>query len=234
MMSYSKRNFKTFAVHIAILSLIVLETLSLKSTESLFPTLSVRGNGIEITSGVLNVSKLNFTDFGVAKGNNEFSELPDDIHEFTIINTGSTQLDIVNISLTNQTSSEFFTIEEAPGGSLGSGESKTLKIGFTRVGYGIGIAEISIVTNDAANPNFTFFVKVDSQFCVTCDNTLHTGVMCEKCQPRYAPDSYPNCDVCVEPNMVDDCTSCRFPAADITNNCQTCTDPFRTPPRCIF
>lgn len=75
--------------------------------------------------------------------------------------------------------------------------------------------------------------------CSDCAGSRHTGTNCNNCKFQFSQDSFPNCDACAEPNMVngDDgepCGKCRFPAADISTNCTTCLNPLRTPPRCLF
>jgi hypothetical protein len=70
--------------------------------------------------------------------------------------------------------------------------------------------------------------------CDECADPRHTLPHCNACQAQFAQDSFPACDSCVEPNMNEDCSACRFPAADYGTFCTTCLNPIRTPPRCLF
>lgn len=69
--------------------------------------------------------------------------------------------------------------------------------------------------------------------CDTCLDEKHTGEACGECKPQFKQDTYPSCNQCVNTFLGENCASCIFPLADYSTFCTTCTQPLRTPPRCL-
>lgn len=182
----------------------------------------------------------NGTGWGVYQGRSDFSDTVIDTRTYRIRNSGEEPLQITGISIQNfggidsLGGNTFFSIVKNPDNVVAPGEHTEFRLGFSRINLGVVVAEIKISSNDPDIPDFRFYISANSQYCPECDNERHTGLLCDKCAEQFAQDSYPACDVCVEPNMVDDCTRCRFPAADYSTFCTTCLNPLRSPPRCLF
>ncbi len=164
----------------------------------------IEGNGNNIPSNQINVTSQLKTYFGVYQGTRTFSNIPDSTVFFLIRNNGASNLNISNAQITNISSANFFSITTNPAATVAPGATTSIGISFTRVKYGVAMAEITISSDDPATPEYKFYVHANSEAC-ECPGHFYT----------------PDCSACINPSLV------------YSDNCESCSNG-RTPPLCIF
>jgi len=119
---------------------------------SIDPDISIKGRGIVITSGSTTTSTNDDTDYG------DSNLGKDNIHEFTIANSGGGTLNISAIEISGTDSTEFIKQTPVPS-SVPATSSDTFKIAFHPTSEGVKNATVTVITNDKDTPNYTFVIS---------------------------------------------------------------------------
>ncbi|MCA0131918.1 choice-of-anchor D domain-containing protein [Winogradskyella alexanderae] len=120
-------------------------------TSNALAEIAVSGNGYEIENGDTTPSLTDHTDFGSVNLNETKSKI------FTVLNTGSVNLEITDIILSNTTD---FSIVGTPSPStLNPDESITFEVAFNTSSIGLKNSTITIENNDADEFSFQFVIQ---------------------------------------------------------------------------
>ncbi|MEL6390281.1 MAG: hypothetical protein AAFQ02_08950, partial [Bacteroidota bacterium] len=212
-------------------------------------SLSLTSNNEVIPFDSRDFNLSNNTDFGDFDGGLNFSNSVVQEHTYTIENIGSSELVISAISIQNFNSEDFFSLRSTFSGTIQPNQSATFTIGFSRLALGIGIAKVTIGSNDPNRATFMFLVKGDSDLCecpnprignfpdcdeclpgfrgfpdcTTCSDPKHTGTACDSCLPQFT--NYPECNQCANSKHTGaDCDSC-LPQFTNYPECNQCSNP---------
>lgn len=148
----------------------IIKCIVLLSVTLLYPTekvlkaqqLNVTGNGQEISNGSEDFSESNYTDFGIkAAGGDPIDK------EFTVKNTGSSDLTITSIELEDDQTS-YFEIEEDLDTTIPANGSDTFTIRFDPDDLGIGLAKVVIESNAPENDSYSFYITGNNSDCIQC------------------------------------------------------------------
>lgn len=126
----------------------------IQGTGTEVPEIAVSGNGTDITSGDIDASITDDTDFGNVFEGTLFKV-------FTITNSGSAVLNLSGSPVVDISGSSDFTISVQPTGSTvaASGGTETFTVLFTPTSEGVKTATISITNDDTDESPYTFLVQ---------------------------------------------------------------------------
>ncbi|WP_299526967.1 choice-of-anchor D domain-containing protein [Winogradskyella sp.] len=129
--------------------------------------ISVTGNGEDIANGDNTPSPTDHTDFGSANTNQTISKI------FTINNTGTADLEIANITLSNTT--DFNIVGNPYPTTINGSDSATFEVAVNSSTVGIKTSTVTIENNDTDESNFQFTIQasvVESFFDSDGDGVL--------------------------------------------------------------
>ncbi len=127
----------------------------LSSSNSNAQEIKILGNNIEIVDNDTSPSSIDYTNFGTAN----FGTLI--TRTYTISNTGSSNLIITNISLSNNTD---FSITGTPYSTpVNAGNSTTFTITFNSLTLGTKTSTITISNNDANESSYQFDIEAKAE-----------------------------------------------------------------------
>jgi len=112
-------------------------------------TLAISGNGNAVPIGAT-TSTLNFTDFET-----------NTLRVFTATNSGTNALHFGSINFTGANAAQF-SVNAMPASSIAASGSSTFSILFTPTAVGISSAVVNIISNDCANPNYSFVITASA------------------------------------------------------------------------
>ncbi|MDP5082261.1 MAG: choice-of-anchor D domain-containing protein [Winogradskyella sp.] len=118
------------------------------------PSIKVFSNAIEIPFGDTNPFVINNTDYGSADLGTTISR------KFTIINSGTSQLNISDIILSN--ASDFSIVGTPHSNAIPELESTTFNIRYNSISSGVSNTTVSIYTNDVNKNPFHFVIKAEA------------------------------------------------------------------------
>jgi len=118
------------------------------------PEIAVLGNGLEIPDGKSSSEYDDNTYFGYLDvGSSDRID-----NEFTIVNRGTSPLELNRIELTGEHASDF-SLRPFDSTPLNPGENLTLSVSFTPIAPGIRNAFLRIENNDPSEPNHEFLLQ---------------------------------------------------------------------------
>ncbi|OIQ28278.1 MAG: hypothetical protein BM564_09400 [Bacteroidetes bacterium MedPE-SWsnd-G2] len=118
------------------------------------PEIEITGNNIVINSGDNSPEHIDFTDFGTTNIAGIVSKT------FEIENTGTTDLVISSVSLSNNTD---FSFASSPfTGVLASGNSTSITVQFNALTLGLKSSTITIINTDSDENPFTFEIEANA------------------------------------------------------------------------
>lgn len=126
--------------------------LRIKTTNALYPEITVKGNGIEIYDGDTTPSPADATDFGVVNISGGSVG-----HLFTIENQGSAVLTLDPLTLTG--SSDFKITQPLQTTTLNPGASTTFAVAFNPSSTGFKTATVILENNDSDEDPYNFVVQ---------------------------------------------------------------------------
>jgi hypothetical protein len=130
------------------------------------PEINVKGNNINIIDGDATPGTANNTDFGTVNNAGSVTK------SFVIQNTGAGNLTVSAINVTGTNAGEF-TLVTAPAFPLNIAESdsQTVSLKFSPVATGLRTATLTIINDDADEPEYNFAIQGRSENPTGIDKT---------------------------------------------------------------
>lgn len=123
------------------------------TVSSAAPEIDVMGNGVSIVDGDVSPTAGDDTDFGtIALGNN-------DVHTFTIDNSGTGTLNVTSIVMSGTNAADFAVGGITLPATVAAGASTTFTLTFTPAAAGVRTATIAINNDDADEGTYDYAVQ---------------------------------------------------------------------------
>ena len=151
------------------------------------PEMDVKGNGYSIPDGHMSPNGADNTLFDYIWGTT---------HTFTIINTGTAELNLngtPRVSIIGSHAGDF-SITQQPNSPVASGGSTTFEVRFQPTGEGMREATISIANDDSNENPYNFAVSGDSSFLILFPEIAIQGNGQEIMDGDSTPDSVDDTD----------------------------------------
>lgn len=123
------------------------------TVSSAAPEIDVMGNGVSIVDGDVSPTAGDDTDFGtIALGNN-------DVHTFTIDNSGTGTLNVTSIVMSGTNAADFAVGGITLPATVAAGASTTFTLTFTPAAAGVRTATVTINNDDADEGTYDYVVQ---------------------------------------------------------------------------